>query len=960
MQKISRRRFLYSAGIMGTVMGGGGEEIVNRLTSYANPPLPVRPGMWSTYATVCRECPAGCGLHLRFCDGRVTKAEGNPLHPVNRGALCSRGQSSVQGVYDPDRLKSPSWRPSGSAGQVSISWDEAFGRLGGILGKAAKVHVISDLQTGTLAAIMQGFCGTFKADPPFYYEPLGCDALRTAHDRLFGLDAVPAFRLDRCDFIMSFSADFLDTWISPVEFARGFSSMHGFKGGSMGRMAYAGPGGSLTAANADDFFPVPPGSERFIALAMVDTMIRNGWIRAEAEGVRAVAAKLGSTGAIGAVPGGIPIEPLARRFFDAKESVALAGPAGAVSPMAQDTAMAAALLNVAAGRIGSTVDFSSPHALTNAGTAAALESLIDRVAPDDAVVLHNCNLAYTHRRAMQALRRARTVICLSTLPDETAAIADWVLPLDAPPESWGDYEPCRGVQGLMQPAMKRLYDTRAAGDILLSLARAAGRPIGEGDFRLAVRKNWESMHAAAGNAVPFDRFWEAALRTGGRWTAPLPVKVSLDRARVQPFAAADAPAAGAIALSLGPSIALYDGRLANRGWLQESPHPLSGAMWGGFVDIHPDTARSLAIHEGAIVEIRSTAGSCRMPAHLTRDVAENSAVIAPGGGHSARGLTVAAFVGGNAFDLFDRTENGALFAYAKLHGAGLTEKTVSREAVNDQFGRGIVQTIGLQALRTMRSAEAVGDTLPGDGNDHRPDRFAPRHPPAHRWGMVADLHRCIGCGACAVACYAENNIPVVGRKEVDNGREMAWLKVAPYRTGNAHRVGWLPLFCQQCDAAPCESVCPVFASYHNEEGLNGQIYNRCIGTRYCSNNCPYKVRRFNWKNTEWKPPLDKQLNPEVTVRCRGVMEKCTFCIQRIVGAEYRAKLDGRPLRDGEIQPACVQTCPARALAFGDLLDRASVVSRLANEDPRRYRLLEELNTRPAVTFLRRIIRDDPL
>jgi len=235
----------------------------------------------------------------------------------------------------------------------------------------------------------------------------------------------------------------------------------------------------------------------------------------------------------------------------------------------------------------------------------------------------------------------------------------------------------------------------------------------------------------------------------------------------------------------------------------------------------------------------------------------------------------------------------------------------------------------------------------------------PSHPHRkHRWAMIIDLQRCIGCGACGVACYAENNIPVMGKKAVLDGREMAWLKIVPYRIQEpTNRMAWLPMLCQHCDAAPCEPVCPVHAAVHNVEGLNAQIYNRCIGTRYCSNNCPYKVRRFNWFNTTWRKPLEMQLNPEVTVRCRGVMEKCTFCVQRIREAAYAASREHRALRDGEIQPACVQSCPTRAFTFGDLLDPTSQAAQLIRCDPRRYQVLRELNTKPAVIYLKKIVID---
>jgi molybdopterin-containing oxidoreductase family iron-sulfur binding subunit len=238
------------------------------------------------------------------------------------------------------------------------------------------------------------------------------------------------------------------------------------------------------------------------------------------------------------------------------------------------------------------------------------------------------------------------------------------------------------------------------------------------------------------------------------------------------------------------------------------------------------------------------------------------------------------------------------------------------------------------------------------------DLYKPHEHKKHRWAMTIDLQRCIGCGACAVACYAENNIPVVGKKQVMKGRHIPWLRVVPYRDDHdPQRIGWLPMLCQHCDQAPCEPVCPVFAAVHNEEGLNAQVYNRCIGTRYCSNNCPYKVRRFNWVNIDWEKSLARQLNPEVTVRVRGVMEKCTFCVQRIRNAEYRARLENRKVRDGEIVPACAQTCPANVFTFGDLLDPESQVSRITRTDPRRYHVLEELNTKPAITYLYRILQE---
>jgi molybdopterin-containing oxidoreductase family iron-sulfur binding subunit len=304
----------------------------------------------------------------------------------------------------------------------------------------------------------------------------------------------------------------------------------------------------------------------------------------------------------------------------------------------------------------------------------------------------------------------------------------------------------------------------------------------------------------------------------------------------------------------------------------------------------------------------------------------------------------------------------------KITKTGRREEPVYTTTTQEQSEREILQWATLADLRKMKPGEGDALRLPlPEGYDPKRDMYKarPHQYKEHRWAMVIDLHRCIGCGACAVACYAENNLAVVGEKKVRQGREMAWLRVVPYRReGERGRMGFLPMLCQQCDAAPCEAVCPVFASVHNDEGLNAQVYNRCIGTRYCSNNCPYKVRRFNWGNVNWAKPQDWQLNPDVTVRSRGVMEKCTFCIQRIRAAEIKAKLSGRTVVEGEIKPACAQSCPTRAFTFGDLLDPKSEVSKLTGGraglpgDLRRYHVLEDLNTKPAVTYLRRILVED--
>jgi molybdopterin-containing oxidoreductase family iron-sulfur binding subunit len=548
------------------------------------------------------------------------------------------------------------------------------------------------------------------------------------------------------------------------------------------------------------------------------------------------------------------------------------------------------------------------------------------------------------------------VVSFASFLDETANAANLIMPDHTFLESWGDAEPWDGIHSVQQPVMRPLYDTRSLGDIVLHLTKRMGleKSFPWADFYTYLREQWKALHSEAGSAIDFETFWTAALQRGGFFQKATshPVRLNTEAFR-RPFEPLRV-ARQSEGLMLIPflSMAFYDGRMANRPWLQENPYTLTQTVWDSLLTIHPADAKRLGITQGDLLRVQSPSGEVEMPAFLSGGIRPGTVAMPIGQGHSSFGR-YATGMGANPIPLLpaepEATSGGLPWIAARVVVArtGRRHPLVSVAGSDRGHDREIVQTVSLATLQRGHAAEEHPHLL----------QFYPKHDhPKHRWGMVIDLNACIGCSACVTACYAENNITIMGKQQVAKGREMSWIRIQRVDEGDArhpeHR--FLPMLCQHCDNATCEPVCPVYATYHNPEGLNTQIYNRCVGTRYCSNNCPYKARRFNWFDVEWPEPLNLQLNPDVSVRSVGVMEKCTFCVQRIRGAELAAKAEDRELRDGEIVPACAQTCPTRAIVFGDLKDPESEVSKLA-ENPRRYHVLEHVNTHPAVTYLKKII-----
>jgi molybdopterin-containing oxidoreductase family iron-sulfur binding subunit len=1005
MAEFDRRDFLKLVGASaGGAAAAGCSDHVEKLIPYVVQPEEITPGLPVLYASTCLECPAACGLHVRTREGRPIKLEGNPEHPVNRGALCARGQAGIGRTYHPDRYRGPLLRGAGGALEP-IGWEPATALLAEKLRAAGgRVRALGGETGPTLGSLFDRFLAVLgAAGGRVFYEPFAYEALREASRAVFGTGVRPGFDLDGADFVIDFGADSLESWLSPVEFARQIEAAREVTAaeGRAARMVYVGPRLSLTAGNADEWLPAKPGTEGILAL---------GIARVAFDAVRAAGRPVGGDpGLIGGILAGfdadsvalrtaVPaqaIERIGRAIAQARRPVALPPGVALTSRRATATAGAVLILNAVVGAIGTRVTFAAESsAAPEPASFRELKKLVDAMASGDVAVLllHGGNPVHSLPPSAgfaEALGKVDFIVSFASLPDETSERAHLILPDHTPLESWGDAAPRPGVRSLVQPSVRPLFDTQALGDTLLQVGRALGESaaaqLPAGSFRTLLEAAWSGsdFRAALARGGVFD-----AAPSGG---AP---QVAASAARLE-FKEPQFEDGGPYLVLPVPSPLLSDGRGANLPWLQETPDPVTKMSWQSWAELSRETAAALGVERGDVLEIETSFGRIAVPALPRGGIRDEVIAVAIGQGH--RVGTYASHAaegrpgeprGANVIELLpsltDETGGRAwLTARARVSNSGRHERMAQAQFTDNQRQRQLAEAVTLASLSGDAPAHGEAGGEHGAVHEIRRPYDATKDSTAdspYRWGMAVDLDRCTGCSACVVACSIENNVPQVGENLVLRGRTMTWLRIERYigdgepdlqngrrRPDDREQLGAVdvrhsPMLCQQCGAAPCEPVCPVLATYHTPEGLNGMIYNRCIGTRYCSNNCPYKVRRFNYFDYQiesWPEPMRLMLNPDVTVRGQGVMEKCTFCVQRIQSARQDAKSAGQPIGDGAITPACVQGCPTQALEFGNLKDPQSRVNqRIEANRSRAYHALHVLNTRPGISYLAKVIRGD--
>lgn len=989
--EMSRRSFLKVLGAASAVGAAGcADNKTQSVFPYAKPENEQIPGVALWYRSTCRECSAGCGIQVRTREGRAVKIEGNPEHPINKGGLCGLGQSALQSLYDPDRVRQPLERVGTNQGVAEwkpISWSAAYAKVAAALGAAQqkKAALVTGENTGAIAELIGDWTKTLGADH-VVYDALQQVALAKASEVVYGTYGVPSYRIDKADAVLNFGADFLETFVSPCEYARGWSV--GRKRERPLKVVHVEPRLSLTGANADTFLRANPGSEIRFALAVLKELADSGRGDNLSGDVRAQIKKLvaGIQVADVAIETGIERKKILLAIDvlkSAKTPLVLAGGAATATADPLPLLVVTGLINLVLGAVGKTVDIGAMR--TPKTAPAELAALVDKLKKKEVGVLfvHGTNPAFASPLGLgfkYAMRSAELIVSFSSHLDETAAEADLILPASTSLESWGDDRPVPGIYSLVQPTMQAVFDTRPFGDMLIDIAAQAGKTgVGGGakTFEAFLQSSWRAVHAAAGVGGDFTAFWLASVERGGYFAATQgePTRVSVGSAafKIDTASRYAAPAKGELALLAYPSAKGFDGRAANRPWLQELPDPITKVVWDSWAEIHPETAKGFGLAQGDLVTARNQFGEVTVPVYVTDLVHRDVIAVPMGQGHANYGRYAQSVGGGNVIDMIPASlGSGAdslvtMGAAAQVTRARGKAKTVILQGHDYQLGRDLARSkfvsAGAAAATTAAAAASEGHAHGGGhggghgAGHHEPKQmYVQREHPIYAWGMAIDLNACTGCSACVVACYAENNIPVVGKEQCWKGREMSWLRIERYYDGSAEelQVNFQPMMCQHCNNAPCEPVCPVYATYHNDEGLNAMIYNRCVGTRYCSNNCSYKVRRFNWFEYDWASPMDWQLNPDVTKRTMGVMEKCTFCVQRITEAKDHAKDLGRLVEDGEVQPACVQSCPTQAIVFGNLKDPNSRVSK-ASHDERAYKVLDHhLNTQPAVSYLERL------
>jgi len=937
----SRRDFLkiLGFGVGYATLAASCEMPVNKAIPFLNKPNDITPGVANFYASTFYDGHDFSNILVKTREGRPIKIEGNELSEYTKGGTTARVQASVLNLYDSARYEGP------LKGGAAASWEEIDKELVAGFEEVANAGEKIVIFTSTVISpstkqLFKDFAKKYPTTEVVYYDAISYSAILDANLAIFNRRVMPDYRFDKAELVVSFGADFLGNWISPMRYTKQYSSKRKVKKDKPEMLKHVQFEStmSLTGSNADYRIPIRPSEESALLIQLYNQ----------------IASKAGKD-KLPTVETQVDVVTLADELWASKgKSLVVSGSNDFNNQVIVNA------INYLLENYGTTIDIQKPILLKQ-GDDAKVKALVEEMNTGKvgAMFLFNVNPAYDYPEAdkfKSGLAKVKLSISFDGAKSETSNVSKYVCPDNNYLESWNDAEVQVGNYSLAQPTIHKLFDTRQAQESLLKWAGL------EADFYAYIKKYWENnIYTIEKGLQGFKSFWNKSLHDG------VTANISLENSGITYNETLLAEVANAISnvkaqgleLQVFENIGIGDGKNANNPWLQELPDPVSKVCWDNYVAVSYAYAKENQLEIGDLVKVND---SFELPVLIQPGQADGTIAIALGYGRTVAG-PAGDKVGLNAYALLDNSGKNKLYTISgvKLEKTGGKHTLALTQEHNSMEGRDIVRETKLFEYKKNPKA---GNEKHYINEEHAVTLYPKPDFQGHHWGLAIDLNACTGCSACVIACQAENNVPVIGREEVINRRIMHWIKIDRYYSDLIENpeVVYQPIMCQHCDNAPCENVCPVAATPHSSEGLNQMAYNRCIGTRYCMNNCPYRVRRFNWyqytNNKKYvhtdNVDLSRMvLNPDVVVRTRGVVEKCTFCVQRIQEKKLLAKNENRVLKDGEIIPACQQSCSADAIVFGDLNDKESKVSEaFANE--RNYHLLEQLHTLPSVGYLTKV------
>ncbi len=961
-----RRDFLKVLGFgMAAVSLAACEAPVRHTIPYLNKPTDVEPGIPNYYASSYVQGGDYASILVKTVEGRPIKIEGNTLSPVTKGGVSAQMHASLLALYDNDRLKTPT-----KAGK-EISWENLDKEVSAALASSSNIRIVSNtILSPTFKKLIGEFTAKYPSTKWIQYDANSSYPLVQANEKSFGKAAIPTYKFEDAEVIVGINADFLGTWISPLEYNVGWAKTRKVNSGkdgskNMSRHYQFEPTMTISGANADYRGRYKPSQEGLLVANLYNRVVE----------------KLGQGSAL-------PVQKVDFEFIDkcAKDLVKAGSKSLLVSGSSDvNTLVIVNAINALLGSVGTTIDFANTVNYRQGNDAEMAQFVSDLNAGSvDAVIFVDANPVFDYAGGAEleaGLKKAKLTVAIADRADETASNCTYIALNTHFLENWGDANPKVGQYSLVQPTISNIFQSRQPEASFLKWMGS------NTSYHQYLKSNWTAniLNGAS---------WSTALHDGVFTNGVAAPAGASFIGNVQEAAAQVAnPKASGVELVVFENAIIGTGKNANNPWLQETPDPISKVTWENTAAFSLKTANELGIAQGDWVKVSVGSTSVELPVLIQPGQTDGTVAIARGYGRTKAGKS--GNVGVNVLPLLkgakgasnywadgvqiEKTKSGYRLAQTQTHETYMGRKAVIQETVLSEYVKNVKAGRFEPMISTSEGLKKPNTISLWNGHEKK----------NHSWGMVIDLNTCTGCAACVVSCQAENNIPVVGKAEVTRAREMHWIRIdryystdAPRETGynpNGYKamevasenpeVVFQPMLCQHCSNAPCETVCPVLATTHSSEGLNQMTYNRCFGTRYCANNCPYKVRRFNWfkyfENDEFDYAFNNELgrmviNPEVTVRSRGVIEKCSMCVQRIQAGKLVAKKEKRAVKDGDIQTACSSSCPTGAITFGDMNNPESAISKLlaVEKEGRAFHMLEEINVQPQISYLVKVRNKD--